>query len=334
MSAVDRRYTRSTSGWHQFWFAPRQTSSLALFRIAFGLVVTLWAATLIPNADTFFGPDGVAPTYPASEPGQWGLLAISSSYSFVMIVLIVTLAGSLALTVGWHSRLAAIVVFVGIVSLQHRNPWVENSGDSLIRGLAFYCALAPSGVALSLDRIRAAPGRFWEFPVRPMWALRLIQIQISIAYLSAVWNKIQGNQWRDGTAVSYALRMDDIRRFHIPTFVTHSVALTEILTFGTLALESALAILVWNDRLRPYVLSLGILLHLSIDYAMFMGFFSFAMLVSYLSFVPPETATRFILDIRARMTRGPQPRMILSILDKRAARYAALVKSQLHWPWW
>jgi Vitamin K-dependent gamma-carboxylase len=310
LSAVERRSARLKSGWERFWFAPQQTSSLALFRIAFGLVATLWTATLIPGAYAFFAADGVAPVYPASDPGEWGLLTISSSHLFVTVVVVATLAGSLALTVGWHSRLAAVVVFVGIVSLEHRNPWVTNSGDALVRSLAFYCVLAPSGAALSVDRLRTAPGRFWEFPARPLWALRLIQVQVSIAYFSAVWQKLQGQQWREGTALSYALRMDDMRRLPIPTFVTHSVALTEVFTFGTLALELALALLVWNRTLRSYVLFFGILLHLCIDYTMLIGFFSMAMLVSYLSFVPPQTATRLILGMRDRIVRRPKPQML------------------------
>lgn len=76
--------------------------------------------------------------------------------------------------------------------------------------IAFYLVLAPSGAALSVDRWRRAKDRFWEFPQRAPWALRLIQVQISVVYLSTVWSKVQGTTWNDGTAVSYALRMDAV----------------------------------------------------------------------------------------------------------------------------
>jgi hypothetical protein len=62
------------------------------------------------------------------------------------------------------------------------------------------------------------------------------------------------------------------------------------MTYGTLAVEFSIGVLVWNRRLRPYVLLAGIALHLSIELTMRIGFFSWAVLVAYLAFVPPEHA--------------------------------------------
>jgi hypothetical protein len=217
-----------------------------------------------------------------------------------VVVFAATLLGSLALTVGLHTRWAAVVVYLGILAFERRNPLVVNSGDQLIGNLALFCALAPSGVALSLDRWRAAPGRFWEFPARAPWALRLIQIQISVVYLSAVWQKVEGELWRNGTAVSYALRITDIHRFPTPDVVTQSVVVSELLTFGTLALEASLGILVWTRIARPWVLGMGISMHVGIDLWILVGFFSSAMIVSYIAFVPAETSSRRILTIRDR----------------------------------
>jgi hypothetical protein len=300
---VSRLLVRLWSGWQRFWFDPQQTSSLALFRIAFGLLATAWTATLIPDMDAFYGPDGILPKKPASGPGGWGILGLSDSQALLIVVFVATLCAALALTVGLFTRLAAVVVWIGIVSLEHRNGLVNNSGDGVIRDLAFLCALSPAGAALSLDRLRKAPGRFWEFPARAPWAWRLIQIQLSVGYLSAVWCKVRNEVWNNGTAVSYALRMEDLRRLEVPAFVTHSVLLTNMLTFGTLAVELSLGVLVWNRRARPWVLAMGVCLHLGIDAALVIGFFSYAMLTAYLAFVSPETATRFILATRDMLIR-------------------------------
>ena len=43
-----------------------------------------------------------------------------------------------------------------------------------------------------------------------------MQIQLSILYLSGLWVKLQGTTWNDGTAVSYAMRITDLRRFAAP----------------------------------------------------------------------------------------------------------------------
>lgn len=290
-------------GWNRFWFEPQSTSTLALFRIAFGLVATFWTLSLAPNLRAFFGPDGIMPAYPQERPGAWGLLAIQNSQTFVVAVFLVTLLGALALTVGLHSRLAAVVVYLGILAFERRNPLVGNSGDELVGNLALFCALAPTGVALSVDRWRAAPGRFWEFPARAPWALRLIQLQLSVVYLSAVWQKVQGELWRNGTAVSYALRISDVHRLPTPNVVTHSLPVTEFLTFGTLALEAALGILVWNRAARPWVLTLGTLMHIGIDLSILVGFFSFAMMVCYVTFIPADTVGQRVIAIRDWSTR-------------------------------
>jgi hypothetical protein len=299
--------TALSSAWQRFWFQPQSTSSLAVFRIAFGLVATLWTATLAPNLLTFFGPHGVLPTPPGGGPGTWGLLDVWNSSTAVVGLFVATLAACVALTVGWCSRPAALLVWIGIVSFEQRNGLVTNSGDGLIRNLAFLCALSPCGSALSLDRLRSAPERFWEFPARAPWALRLIQVQVSIGYLAAVWHKTGNALWREGSAVSYVLRMQDTNRLPAPSFLTHSVVLTELLTFGTLAVELSVGVLVWNRAARPWVLLLGVCLHLSIDASIMVGFFSYAMIAAYLAFVPPETAGRRVLSARDRVLRRRDP---------------------------
>jgi hypothetical protein len=192
------------------------------------------------------------------------------------------------------------MVFIGMLSIEHRNAIVLNAGDSLIRCLALLVAVSPSGVALSFDRLRSHKDRFWEFPERPLWGVRLIQLFISTGYLTAVWDKMQGAPWRTGTAVSYALRVLDIQRLPLPEFVSSSYMISEALTFGTLAIEASIGIFVWNRKLRPYVLMLGISLHLGIDVVMTVGFFSYTMLTTYIAFVPRDAAERFVLRVRDR----------------------------------
>lgn len=291
------------AGWNRFWFEPEATSTLALFRIGFGLVAFFWTFSLIPNLTAFYGSDGIMPGYPVQEPGSWGVLALSGSHSLLVAVFLVTLMAAAALTLGLFSRIAAVLVWLGVMAFQHRNPLVGNSGDEMVGNFALFCALAPSGAALSVDRLRTAPARFWEFPDRAPWALRLVQVQLSVTYLSSFWQQIQGERWRDGTAVSYALRVSDVHRVPTPDFITHSVPLTEILTFGTLGLEAALGILVWNRATRPWVLAAGIVMHLGIDVSLLVGYSSLVMIVGYVAFVPADTSARWIRATRDRFSR-------------------------------
>lgn len=301
---------RATDAWERFFFKPEPTSTLALVRIAVGLLSFGWALSLLPDLFDFFSADGIVPEQPVGQgKGVWGLLGIFESDAALVVVYLALLAGSILLTAGLFTRLAAAVVFLALLAFARRNSLVFNSGDGLLRNLAFFLALAPAGASLSLDRLRRARDRFWEFPERAPWALRLIQIQVSILYLSTVWQKVRGINWNDGTAVSYALRIEDLERFPLPWQVINSVQIANLATFGTLAAELSLGILIWNRVLRPYVIGLGVGMHLSIDYSIRVGFFSYAILASYLAFLSPSRASRVILGARDRIAErsGRQP---------------------------
>jgi hypothetical protein len=283
--------------WERFWFKPAPTSTLAVMRIIFGLLIFAWTLSLTGDLAAFFGNSGVLPKQP-EVGGVWGVLGIASSDVVVQLLFAVLLLASLALALGCQTRLAAVLVFIGVMSFERRNPYVFNTGDWLLRVMAFYLMLAPSGAALSLDRWRANRSRFWEFPLRAPWALRLMQIQLSVIYIAAVWDKLQGTTWNNGTATSYVFRISDVGRFGLPGFITHSAFLSNLMTFGTLAIELSVGVLVWNRRLRPWVLLAGGLLHVGIEYSIRVGFFSLAMLTLYLSFLDPGWAQARLVQLR------------------------------------
>jgi hypothetical protein len=284
--------------WNRFWFEPQSTAPLVLVRVGFGLLVLAWAAALTPDLLTFYGPDGLVPEAPRyGERGLWTLLRPFNSEGVVIGGYLLLLLAAVALILGFHSRLAALTVFVVLVSFERRNPYVANSGDVLMRIIALLLVLAPAGAAVSVDRWRRDDGAS-GFPQRPPWALRLLQIQLSVMYLSAVWLKARGESWNEGTATSFALRLDDTARFALPDAVTESPIVSDLMSYGVMGTELAVGVLIWSRRLRPYVLLLGIGLHLSIDLVIRVGFFSWAVLVAYLAFVPSETAERIIASGR------------------------------------
>lgn len=307
MSATVRRVG---DAWQRFFFEAASTSTLAVVRIAYGMVVTVWTATLAPDLDTFFTAGGFLPEHPDSRFGIQ-LLRFVDTEAGVTALWALLLVAAIALTLGAGTRVAALVVLVLVVSFQRRDPWILNSGDLVLRNLAFFLALAPAGAALSLDRwlrTRRDPrDAFWQHPSRAPWPLRLIQIELSLGYLFAVWAKARGETWNEGTAVGYALRIDDLVRFAPPAFVTEWLPLVNLLTYGTLAVELALAVLVWNRRLRPWVLGAGVAMHLLIDLTVQVGFFSYTVLVAYLAFVPPETMDRVVSAVRTRVGRVADP---------------------------
>jgi hypothetical protein len=308
---------RVVSAWERFWFRAEPTSSLSVLRIVFGLLALAWTISLAPDLDAFFGRSGLLPKQP-SAGGVWGVLGWFPSNLAVQILFAVLLCACIALTVGYQTRIAALLVFIGILSFERRNPYVFNTGDGLMRLLAFYLMLAPAGASMSVDSWHRGHG-LWEFPRRSIWPIRLMQIQLSVIYLFGLWVKVQGLTWNNGTAVSYAMRITDLNRFPMPSFLIHSMLLANLMTYGTLALELSLGILVWSRRLRPWVLLAGVFLHLGIEYSIRVGFFSLAILTLYLSFLDPEWARRRLLAVRDALAH----RRAAQVQPQRAAQPAA-----------
>jgi hypothetical protein len=304
MTANDRIELRSSpigEWWHSFWFRREPMYTLGLIRIAFGVLLVLWTIGLLPMLNDLLGPDGVVPTQPET-PYMLGIFELWTSNQAILVGWVVLLASSIALTFGWHSRLAAVLVFILVLSFQRRDPWMFNAGDVVVRIEALFLALSPCGAALSLDQ-RRSTGLFWSAEPRPVWPIRLFQVQMSIIYLAALQMKLSGETWLHGTAVSYVLRLDDMRRFPAPDWYTTNALIMNLVTWGTLAIEFALAVLIWKPRLRPWVLAAGMVMHLMIDVHIQIGVFSFAMFVLYVAWMSPESAARLPREVKRMASR-------------------------------
>lgn len=284
--------SRMWAAWSRWAFDPVDTAPMAAMRIAVGLLVLGWTVSLLPDAQAFLADDGLLPELPEVSGGAW-VLGLGPPY----LVLGVLLVASVALVLGWRTRVVSVVVAALVLAVQRRDPFVLNSGDLLLRELAVFVALMPAGQVWSLDaRRRGTPGA-WRAP----WALRLVQFQVSVLYLSSVMAKLRGDSWNEGTAVGTALQLEDLQRFVVPEVLATSLLVSTVMTFGTLALEGALVVGVWLPRTRWWVLGAGVLMHLGIDLTLLVGWFSFAVLTAYLAFVPGETLRRVVTRVGSRV---------------------------------
>jgi hypothetical protein len=282
-----------TSLWDRFFFEPQSTSPAALVRIAWGAISALWALTLLPDVDPFL-TDGALRYERRLPPGSWSPLNWTSWDGDALAVCLALLVASLATMVGYRTRLSAVAAALCMITLQRGNSTIFNSGDLVLRQIGIVVALAPAGLVLSLDARRARRRGAWPPPWRAPWALRLLQLELAIGYALSGWAKVRGATWHEGTALGLALRIEDLRRFGPPEWLFEQSILLNALTWFTLLFEVGFLLAVWNRRLRPWVLGIGVAFHLGIDIFLDIGFFSVAMWTAYLAFIPPEVADRLI----------------------------------------
>lgn len=295
-----------TDKWCAFWFTPKPAYTLGLVRMMFGAVVVAWTLTLLPDLYQLFGQQGVVPQHPRFDY-QWSFFGAWPGDKALLIGWALLLLSAIALSVGWHSRIAAIVVFVLIHSFMGRDPYVFNAGDAIIRIVALVLALSSCGAALSVDQ-RRRTGSFWSAQCRAPWPVRLLQVELTLIYLVSVQAKLTGSSWPDGSAVSYAWRTDGRWAFlPAPEWLSANGILVNAVTWSTLLIELAIAILVWNRRWRFWVLAAGVVMHLAMMVNLNIGFFSLAMFVLYLAFVPWETVEQMPGRLKSRWSRYRQP---------------------------
>lgn len=290
-------------GWDRFWFAEVSSSNLALIRVVLGTLVTLWALTLLPSAGAFFSGSAIVPDAHSNlGNGVWTALGGDPSVGLVYTLVAALIVAGACVAIGYRTRLATAVVFVCLISLERRNPYVFNAGDWLLRISFFYLLFADWGASFSVDRRRRDPAG-WATPATvSAWPLRMLQLQVSAVYLFGAWAKVRSTAWNDGTAFGIAVRISDVERFPFLGWTGTSITFSSALTYGVVALELALAIGVWWPRARPWLLLAGASMHLGIDLTIRVGFFSYVIITLYLAFLAPAIADRVIATIARRMT--------------------------------
>jgi Vitamin K-dependent gamma-carboxylase len=284
--------------WDRFFFAPISPVPIALFRILFGLCVSATLILLHSDWLDWFGVHSWVSlsTMKTVEPGiRLNLFTLMpQDDGWIAAFFWVFLLFAALLTVGLWTRISSAVVFLSLASIDQRNLFINHSGDTFLRVAGFFLIFAPAGAALSLDRlIRMRKGRgVLEILPRAPWAQRMIQFELALLYFVSFCWKMKGDAWRHGTALYYVTHLHSMRRFPLPGWVQDPVLLKTGGWF-ILVLEFCLGTLIWFRPFRYPLLLLGLLFHLSIEYAINIPMFQWDVLTAYVLFIEPADLERW-----------------------------------------
>jgi hypothetical protein len=285
------------NAWNTFFFEPRSPVPIALFRILYGSLVMATLILLRPDWLNWFGAHAwiSLPTMRQVEPGiRINLFAvIPQSDGWIQALFWIFLSSAALLTAGCLTRLNSVVVFVCLTSMDQRNLFITHGGDTFLRVAGFFLMFAPAGAAFSVDRlVRLRRGKADTAALEwSPWAQRMIQLEFTLLYLSAFFSKAQGATWVGGTALYYVYHMDELRRFPVPAWLLQP-AMLKLETWSALVIELCLGSLVWIAEFRYYVLALGVLLHLCLEYSLNIPLFQWDVLSAYVLFLDPADLQR------------------------------------------
>ena len=254
--------------WNVFWFRPVSARPLGVFRIVIGVLALGHLALTAADLNHWLTDRGLLLGDEArllAGPWRPSILQWVQNPVSVRLFMAATAVVAVLFTVGWRTRINGILLYLGLLSIHHRNILTNGGPDNLLMVLVFYAMLGPSGAAYSLDARRAAKKRGGtpaEALILP-WAQRLIQLHLSLIYFDTSVLKCAGSTWLGGTALHFVLYNREFGRLDLTALCQYPI-LINLLTHAALLAEFALGILLWFRPTRKVTALVGVGLHFSI----------------------------------------------------------------------
>jgi Vitamin K-dependent gamma-carboxylase len=287
-SVAKRLLDVANSALDRFLFSSCDPAVCSALRILVGGLLCIHAYVWLLDGPHWFSDLGILRAETSSQllNGEFKslLLLLPQSPEMICALLILLIVQSGLMVVGLWSRFQAACIFLLLTSFQHRNVLIVDGQDIVMRWFIFVMIFMPLdhrwSVAHMIRRTRSTA------TTANAWALRLLQVEMTAIYFSSAFMKVSGETWRDGTALYYVARADDVfGRFYLPDWLFETVWLVKLCTWTVLAVEVFLPFGLWIPRLRPFALGLAVGLHLAIEYSMNLFLFQWLMLAGLVAFV-------------------------------------------------
>ncbi len=244
----------------------------------------------LPTRSILWGPAGQL-DYPdylrVSPPSPTDLYKYATTTQSGDVLFFASLAVAVAFTLGVFPRFTSCLFVVSVYSGVQRIAIDFDGGRTLLILLAFLLCFADTSRYFVLFRLRAPRVLPFVAAIGNMLhnsAYFLITWQICMVYSWAVFYKLAGPSWRNGTAMYYVLKSEHFSLFSTMSgLVSDNAMVVAALTYFTLAFQMAFPFLMWNGRLKPYLVFVGVCLHVGIALTMGLVSFSVTMIAADIS---------------------------------------------------
>lgn len=311
----------SSDGWRRWLKAERWENSvigllfgadlrsLALLRMAMALIVIMDISGRLANLKVHYSDEGIMPRSQLVDSfvkWRWSVNLINDTWEFQGLLMLLTIAAAIAMMLGYRTRVMVVLVWVLVVSLQVRNPFVLSGADTLLRVLLFWCMFLPLGAVWSLDaRNRRPPITLSKRTLS--FATVGIFLQICFMYWFTAILK-DSPEWRtDGTALYYALGAGHITK-PFGEWLHQFPELLRVLTHASLALEVLAPIMLfipfWNGPLRTAAVASVMAFHMGIFLTMDVGIFPWTSALCMLCFLPTWFWDSFLPRVTGSLPGG------------------------------
>lgn len=249
------------SGQHNGWTG----GQYSLFRVIFGLYLCIHFFQLLPWGTELFSNQGALPEAAAS-PLLYAfpnILAVWDAPLFVTALLSAACVLSGLFAVGAYDRWVAVGLWYVWACVFGRNPLIANPSLPFIGWLLLAHACLPTAPYGSwAGRGRSDPGGEWHMPQ----AIYLVAWAVmALGYSYSGYNKLISPSWMDGTALARVLENPLARPGFVRELILNLPAgFLQLVTWGALGLELAFAPFALLRRLRPWLWTGMLTMHLGL----------------------------------------------------------------------
>jgi hypothetical protein len=237
---------------NDFFYIDRR--SLILFRITIGIVILYDMIMRMTDMAAHYTEQGVLPISSLLAHDwiiyYWSLCMLSTNPLFTYAVFGTVVIAAALMIAGIRPQWMALLCWIGLVSIQNRNPIIYQGGDDLLRQTMFFAMFLLLGTS--------ARGHEGSYRIHSIASMAIL-CQILFSFFFSAFMKGRYEWFTEGSAVFYAFSLDQIAR-PLGLWLARHYSFTVIITRAVYILEASILIIFLIPFEREYVRYLVFLL--------------------------------------------------------------------------
>jgi hypothetical protein len=262
--------------------------ALALMRIGVAFIVLVDLLIRMGDLSAFYTDQGIWPTQLIYnfgwKAGYWSLHALNGNYSWQLVLFSLHMLAATCLLFGYRTRMSTVLVWLLTISLHNRNLYILQAGDDLLRLTLFWGIFLPWQNHYSVDARNVRSSSHQSILAVSGYYLLIASVYIFSFFLKT------GGDWREGSAVYYALSLEQLRLPGMGDFLYGYPLLMKMLSWIVLGLELLIPIFILypsrNGRTRWWAFVMILILHAGISLHLYVGLFSIISIVTAIGLIP------------------------------------------------
>lgn len=272
----------------------QRSQGMAILRIMMGFMMLKDFIIYFINREALFGKSGIVPyDFYQKIIKVYHLNFLNYPFSqFSSLFCIIGVALSFCFLSNYKTLICGTILFFMVHIIRFRNIFILDGADNLVWIMLPFVTLYTPNLFFKNRAINTV--RRYLNLLLP-WA---VMIQMCIVYSTAALYKLEGELWKNGTALFYILRVDEFRPSNLNVWLTQYKVFVIGLTYLTIAWEGLFPFFAFFRRTKYYLFALSLLMHIGIFICMRIDNYSYIIIAAYIVFFTNSEIESFMLKFK------------------------------------